>query len=60
MTRRIFGYSTSASRLVICEREAEIVGHLFRAYADNENPAPPYVRLGAVEGFDGQHTGEKA
>lgn len=60
MTRRIFGYSISASRLVICEREAEIVRHLFRADADNQNPAPPYVRLGAVDGFDGQQSGEKA
>lgn len=37
MISRTFGYSASASRLVICVREAEIVRHIFRAYAGRES-----------------------
>lgn len=37
MNHRIFGYTGSASYLVIDEREAEIIRHIYRAYAGGES-----------------------
>lgn len=37
MIIRIFGYFASASRTMICEREAEIVRHIFRAFVSGES-----------------------
>lgn len=60
MKNRAIGYSASASRLVICGRETEIVRQIFRAFADSQNPMPLYAVIEAAAKFDGQQSGDNA
>lgn len=68
MNHRIFGYTVSSSLLEINEREAEIVRHIYRIYADGESrmqicaklnragiPGPRHHRDGSAGGWFASH-----